>query len=219
MKVVWFSTASGQPSDPGSKGSSAHAFLAALKGGRVNGECLIPVGSNQRILSKSNLDDAIDWFGEMVAGYLQRQSIAPPLFLVPIPNSEITLESSRPPWTSLLAMAIASKLESDVAVLDLLRWRKRLPEPAPQTPPRDVGKLYANLAVTRKIERPGSAVLVDYLAHSVSSIQVCAAALKANGLSVVLATFAGRIAELPPKDPFAVMRTEVPDFTPTGLNI
>jgi hypothetical protein len=213
LKIVWFSTSVGKSANRSPDETAAYSFLAALKGGRVEGESIVPVGGKRRVLNKSNSDDAIDWFGEMAAGYLDRQSITPPLFLIPLPGPETTLESSRPPWTSLLAMAIASKVEQDVAVLDLLRWKKKPPESGLRQP-MGPEQLFDNLAVTRRIEREGSAILVGYLARGAAPLQACAAALKANGTEVVLAAFAGRIVSRPPKEPFAVMKVQVPDFAP-----
>ena len=62
----------------------------------------------------------------MVASYFQRQGLDPPFYLVPIPDTKTTLESSTGPWTSVTAMAIAAKFEGDVEALDVLRWKKNL---------------------------------------------------------------------------------------------
>lgn len=218
LKVVWFSRSVGKPADRSSTEFAAYHFLLSLGGGRVTGETLVPVGREKRRLVQSNVDDALDFYGEMVAGYLRQKSIDPPLLLVPIPNSEITLDSYRPPRSSLLAMAIASKVDGDVDVADILRWKRKFPESASASGARDPAKLYTNLVVTRKIERVRPTILVGYLARSTALLQACAAAVEACGPEVKIAVFAGRVVPRPSRKPFAVMRAEVPSFNPASLS-
>jgi hypothetical protein len=218
LKVVWFSRSVGKPADRSPSEFAAYHFLLSLGGGRVAGETLVPVGSDQRRLTQSNVDDALECYGEMVAGYFRQKSIVSPLLLVPIPNPEITLESSLPPRSSLLAMAIASKVDGDVDVADILRWKRKLPESASVNGSGGPAKLYSNLVVTRKLERVRPAILVGYLARSTARLQACAAAVEACGAEVKVAVFAGRVVPRPSKEPFAVMGAEVPSFNPACLS-
>lgn len=218
LKVIWFSRSVGKPADRSPSEFAAYHFLLSLAGGKVSGETLVPVGSDERRLIQSNVDDALDCYGEMVADYFRQKSIVAPLLLVPIPNPEITLASTRPPRSSLLAMAIASKVEGDVDVADILRWKRKLPESASARGPGDPAKLYANLVVTRKIERVRPTILVGYLARSTAQLQACAAAVEACGPEVKVAVFAGRVVPRPSREPFAVMGTEVPNFNPASLS-
>ena len=211
IKVVWFCTSSSNPNQQSSANLDALNFLRALKGERIEGEATIPIAGQHRRLSNSNLDEAIDWFGEMVASYFQRQGLDPPFYLVPIPDTNTTLESTTGPWMSVTAMAIASKFEGDVEALDVLRWKKNLSHLSAET--QDSTRLYENLALLRKIEWDKPVVLVDYLAANAARAQACEGFLRANGARVLLCVFAGRIVPQKPEKNFAVFRAKV-----TGIN-
>ena len=148
----------------------------------------------------------------MVAGYFRRQGLDPPFYLVPIPDTNTTLESTAGPWTSVTAMAIAAKIEGDVEALDVLRWKKKLSDLSLEA--QDPTGLYENLALLGKIEWDRPLVLVDYLAVSPARAQACEAFLRAKGARVLLFVFAGRIAPQKPEKNFAVVRAEVAGINP-----
>ncbi len=215
IKVVWFCTSSSNPNEQSSANLDALNFLRALKGERIEGEATIPIAGQNRRLSNSNLDEAIDWFGEMVASYFQRQGLGPPFYLVPIPDTNTTLESTTGPWTSVTAMSIASKFEGDVETLDVLRWKKNLSHLSAEA--QDSTRLYENLALLGKIEWDKPIVLVDYLAANAARAQACEAFLRANGAPVLLCVFAGRIVSQKPEKNFAVFRAEFAGINPVPL--
>jgi hypothetical protein len=212
LKVVWFCTSTPSPSSQNPGELDAYRFLAAIKGQKLKGEAHVPIGDEERRLDNSNLDDAIDWFGENVAAYLERQSIVPPLCFVPLPGSNITLESSTGPWTSLMAMAILTKIQGTVDTADVLRWKHTLPEG--QTP--SARALYDNIALIRKRDWDMPLVLVGYLTSGAGIIQACAARLRESGAQVSHVIYAGRLVSQPPKEPFAIMQTEIADFDPSS---
>jgi hypothetical protein len=109
-------------------------------------------------------------------------------------------------------MGIASHVEGDVDIVDVLRWNKNWSERDSTAGSPGPAELVANLTLIRKVAWDRPAVLVGYLATSAAKVQACAAALRASGARVLLALFAGRIVSQSPADPFAVMRAEVPDI-------
>jgi len=52
----------------------SYKWVQALKGEQLNKYALVPVKGNYRRLSNQNLPDAIQWFAELVADYLQQTS-------------------------------------------------------------------------------------------------------------------------------------------------
>ena len=210
LKVVWFCTSTSSPLSCNSETLDAYRFLAAIKGHRIKGEALVPVNGERRRLDNSNRDDAIDWFGENVAAYLQRQAIGPPLCLVPIPGSNITVESSTGPWTTLMTMAILTKIQGDVDTADVLRWREKRLERQPPS----ARELYDRIFLIEKKDWEVPVVLVGYLTAGAGVIQACAARLIESGAQVAHVIYAGRLVSQPPKKPFAIMRTDIRHYRP-----
>jgi len=215
LEVVWFCSTVNSPSGDNPGDLDAYRFLTSLKGRNIRGSASVPVEGERRQLDNSNLDDAIDWFGEIVAAYLRRRSIPPPLGLVPIPDYGITLESSTGPWTSLLCMSIAAKLEGDVETFDILRWNKTSPEGSLSMAKQEPSVLYSNLSLIGKVEWTKPAVLVGYMTTGAGVVQACAARLRSQGALVVQTVFAGRIVQQSLQNPFGPMKTEIADFHPT----
>jgi hypothetical protein len=210
LNVVWFCTGASPPSSQTPGDLDVHRYLMALKGRPFEGEAYVPVAGERRRLDRSNKDDATDWFGEMVAAYLRRQAIRPPICFVPIPAPNITLESSTGPWTSILTMSIVTKLEGDVETIDVLRWKKKVEDNSPQ----DTAALFDNMTLIRKVDWNAPVILVGYLISGAGILQAAAAHLRESGAQVIHALYAGRIVRQPPKEPFTVMRAEIADFTP-----
>ena len=132
LPVVCFSTRVADPSQESGRHRDVRNFLFALCGEQVTGSSTVPVGSDERSLTTLNANDSIDWFGEMAVQYLDGTPARPPFGLVPVPTPQTTLASNAGPWTSLLAISIASNGLADSSVLDLLRWQEPLPEPSCQ---------------------------------------------------------------------------------------
>jgi hypothetical protein len=212
LKVVCFSTYVSNTDAQSGRHDDVRNFLLALRGEKIEGEANIPVGGEVRRLSAANTNDSIDWFGEMVVAYLESNRIYPPFVLVPVPTSKATLYSSAGPWTSLLAISIASNGLADVEILDALRWRNEVPPPSQRT--SSVAELYDNLAVTRRLDPDIPVVLVDYLFSTSATMRACAAALGQQGVRVSLALCAGRTATQANYDPFTVVAGELSEYQP-----
>lgn len=212
LPVVCFSTYVAEPGQRVERHRDAQNFLLALRGDPVNGVSAVPVGEDEKTLTATNANDSIDWFGEMVVQYLDQYHIRPPFGLVPVPTPKMTLGPSAGPWTSLLAISIASNGLEEVSVLDLLRWQK--PLVSSEQRGRTVSELYENLAVIGPFPTEDPIVLVDYLFTGSSTLQACAARLRRHGANVVLGLCAGRTAKMASHDPFAIVTGEVEHYRP-----
>lgn len=212
LHVVCFSTYVAEQSQQTRRHQDVRNFLLALRGESIQGESTIPVGSEDRTLTNQNANDSIDWFGEMVTEYLDGCHIQPPFNLVPVPTSKSTLESSAGPWTTLLAISIASSGLDDVSIQDVLRWKQPLSPPSQRHD--TVAELYENLAVLRPLPPESPVVLVDYLFTGSATLRACAARLRQQGARVLFALCAGRTATKSSHDPFTVVTGAVHLYEP-----
>ena len=212
LRVVCFSTYVADPARQTPRHRDVRNFLLALRGERIVGESKIPVGKEERSLTTNNVNDSIDWFGEMAAEYVRANDLPATFALIPVPTAKATLESSSAPWTSLLAISIVSNGLPEADVADVLRWREPLPPPGERA--LSAAELYANLAVTRKLAPGVSAVLVDYLYTSSATVRACAARLQDQGVAVPMALCAGRTTDDATHDAFRVVVGEITPFEP-----
>jgi hypothetical protein len=212
LQVVCFSTYVSDPGRQEARHRDARNFLLALRGERIEGESRIPVGGEERALSGTNANDSIDWFGEMVARYLSANDFPRRVALVPVPTSRTTLDASAGPWTSLLAISIASNGVEDADIVDVLRWRNPLPPPGQRS--STAAELFENLALTRKLDPGLPVVLVDYLYTSSATLRACAGRLHEQGVQVPLAVCAGRTTDQAVHGAFTVVAGEISAFEP-----
>jgi hypothetical protein len=212
LQVVCLSTYVSDPVRQEPRHRDARNFLLALRGERIEGESKIPVGNEERRLSATNANDSIDWFGEMVARYLAQNDFPRRLALVPVPTSRTVLESSAGPWTSLLAISIASNGLEEADIVDALRWRSPLPPPGHRS--STAAELFENLAAIRRLDPAVPVVLVDYLYTSSATLRACAGRLREQGVSVPLAVCAGRTTDQAIHAAFTVVVGEISVFEP-----
>jgi hypothetical protein len=212
IQVVCFSTYVSDPGRQEPRHRDVRNFLLALRGERIDAESRIPVGGEERSLSATNANDSIDWFGEMVARYLNDNQLQRNVALVPVPTSRTTLDSSAGPWTSLLAISIASNGLEEADIVDVLRWRSPLPPPGQRS--STAAELFENLAVTRKLDPGVPVVLVDYLYTSSATLRACAGRLREQGIRVPLAVCAGRTTDQAVHGAFTVVVGEISVFEP-----
>ena len=194
------------------KDHDAHDFIHALKGRQFSGYAQIPVSGRSERLDNTNLDQAVAWFGVMVADYLKKEDIRNPSLLVPVPNSASVVNAGSPRTTGL-ARAIAKKLTSASQVADVLRFKEKMPSANQQGGPRDPEELYRRLVVTGDIQNSPYA-LVDDVLTSGGHLKACAAQLRRAGAKVSMAFCAGRASNEQPNDPFAVVVKMLDDFIP-----
>ncbi len=212
LQVVCFSTYVSDPARQEPRHRDVRNFLLALRGERIEAESRIPVGNDERSLSSTNANDSIDWFGEMVARYLEDNDFPRRISLVPVPTSRTTLESSAGPWTSLLAISIASNGVDEADIVDALRWRSPLPPPGQRS--STAAELFENLAVTRRLDPGMPVILVDYIYTSSATLRACAGRLREHGVQVPLAVCAGRTTDQAVHGAFTVVVGEISAFEP-----
>ena len=191
---------------------NAHDFIHALKGRQFNGYAQIPVSGRRRKLDNTNLDEAIDWFGVMVADYLEKEGIRNPSQLVPVPNSD-SVANAGPPRTACLARAIGKRLTNANQIADVLRFERKMPSASQRGGTRDPEELYKRLVITNDVSR-SPYVLVDDVLASGGHLKACAARLRRAGAKVSMAFCAGRASDEQPDDPFAVRVEMLDDFIP-----
>jgi hypothetical protein len=212
LRVVCFSTYVADRALQTVRHRAARSFLLALRGERVEGLSRVPVGGEERELTAATANDSIDWFGEMAARYLAASHVGPRLLLVPVPTSSSTLDSSSGPWTSLLAISIASNGMEEADVVDRLRWKRPVAPPSRRT--ASAAELYENLAVTQRLDPDVPVVLVDYLFTAPATLQACASRLGEQGVRVPLAVCAGRTAARSEHDAFTAVAATLAEFEP-----
>jgi len=212
LHVVCFSTYIAESTQQTNRHHDVRNFLLALRGEQIQGESRIPVGAEERTLTNHNANDSIDWFGEMVTSYLETCHIQPPFSLVPVPTSKTTLDASAGPWTSLLAISIASNGLEGVSVMDMLRWKEPLEPPSQRD--QTVSELYENLAILQPLLEGSRVILVDYLFTGSATLRACAAGLRRHGGNVLLGLCAGRTATKSTHDPFTVVTGGLHRFDP-----
>src|SRR6266478_1818688 len=89
----------------------SYKWVQALKGEQLNKYALVPVKGNYRRLSNQNLPDAIQWFAELVADYLQQKQVTGPILAIPVPSSNCVASSRVRPHTRKLAKAVCDTLK------------------------------------------------------------------------------------------------------------
>ena len=180
LHVVCFSTYVSETTQQTSRHHDVRNFLLALRGEQIQGESTIPVGGEERALTQLNVNDSIDWFGEMVTRYLETCHIQPPFSLVPVPTSE---DHSRVQCGSVdLASGDLDRVErarSGPPSVDVLRWKQPLQPPSQRG--QTVSELYENLAMLEPLPEGSPVILVDYLFTGSSTLRACAARLRSHG--------------------------------------
>lgn len=213
LKVVCFCAyPSGKPTGWSGRDFDAYKFIHALKGDRpIRGYAHIPVCGKSRRLNSSNVGDAVEWFGEMAADYLDGKTLPASYTLMPVPNSQCSVRSSRIPSTLVLAKAISRNVEATVQVRDYLRFKVSMPSSHQQGGTRDPAKLYNNLTLTRNVSGQ-TVILVDDVLTSGGHLRAASALLCEKGADVVLAICAGRTMREERRRVFGVITEELDDL-------
>ncbi len=174
----------------------SYKWVQALKGEQLNKYALVPVKGNYRRLSNQNLPDAIQWFAELVADYLQQKQVTGPILAIPVPSSNCVASSRVRPHTRKLAKAVCDTLKDGSKVLDCLRWKKNLGSASEEGGPRETEILYGNLMILgdqlKDLDESTNVLLLDDVTTSGGHLKACAAKLKKAGVSVELCVCGGK---------------------------
>jgi hypothetical protein len=191
---------------------NALKFVKAVKGKTFRGWAQVPILGRIKTLEPTNAEDAVDWFGELAAAEIVKLGLRGPQILLPLPNSSSTVRNGEKSRTTLLAGAIAEKL-NNAHVWDGLRWAKEM-IPTHREGTRDPQELYENLVVTG-VPPKGTLILVDDVYTLGGHLKAAVARLAEKKLRCSLAMCAGRTVLESQQHPFLILRQEVEDFTPT----
>lgn len=176
-------------------------FVNALKGDPINGfaEIPVPIGASRRTLREENKDQAIEWFGHMIAAQFDFRSN--PLCTVLVPGHEVTsataVRRSRL-WGSLLALHTKVEVCKPWAGV----WWKTPQVSARQGGSRDPSILRQQLVVGSMTHKDERVVIVDDVFTSGGHLRAVAAELEAAGIAVLCAICAARTVEDEPDQPF-----------------
>lgn len=170
---------------------AACKFIKAIKGLRVSGWAYVPVGAEHFRLDAANASIAPDIFARQAACCTVDWTQWGPLALVPIPNSNCTLNVSGSPRTLKLAAALADRLPNAI-VADVLRWSERRPPAHVVGGTRDPKQLFERLRLRTGLSPDRRIVIVDDVLASGGHVLATAAFLESHGGTIACATCAGR---------------------------
>jgi hypothetical protein len=193
---------------------AAAKFVKALKREKFRGYAYVPVLGVWRFLDNGNLPDSVSWFADMVADYIESNSMNPPFELVPVPNNDNTSGSPKRPHTYALARAIQARIRGESKVLDCLRWKSELGSVREGAGSRNPASLYQNLFVSGVRNRDSRHLLIDDCFTLGGHLRACAAALSSSGAHVAGAFCAARTVHSPPAAAFRVLTELLDDFQP-----
>jgi len=190
---------------------NARDFIYAVKDRDITKYAWVRVRGKWQKFTNDNRQDVVAWFAEMVAEYFEGNPVELPVVLVPVPGSKHDIDFQGTPRTAVLAEQIATRLDQDVSIVDVLRWIEAMPSANAQGGTREAEALFANLVVTGDVAGM-RVVLIDDVLTSGGHLRACAARLREAGADVVLAICAGRADQTQATDPFAVRHDELHDY-------
>jgi hypothetical protein len=184
---------------------AAYKLTRALAGRRVAGSAWVP-DTRQPLLRLSNAseDAALCWFMDRAIPYVQKVVTGDrrPV-LVPVPGAN-RIVGAPPSRGRALAQELSAR--TGFRVLDVLRWRQKMP----RCQPTDPQTFADNVVLTAGLVRADCILIADFV-RTGAAIQAIAARLRQAESLVLLALAAGRAADPPPVDPFAAQIESIDD--------
>lgn len=178
MDVVWFASYPPHRASRDERGDTVYLIKALKHLSDTNVEKAYRLNRRCRLDTK-NVKQALEWFGTLGGLVLETNNIVPRVVLVPIPDSNCTLEHSWSPRTLRLADAIARRTTMPVRVSDALRWNSPQP-PSHRGGSRDQERLLHSLVIVRR-PPTGTIVLVDDVLTTGAHIMASAERMRSAG--------------------------------------
>lgn len=210
MKVVCFSRYYTGGEEWNSCYYHSYKFVHALKGNPIKGYARVPVRGVSRRLQESNKGSAAEWFGQMAADYLEEAGSATgPLQMIPIPNSDCTVQEDTP-RTIHLAQSVSANL-TDAIVSDVLRFTEPMVS-AHEGGPRSAEDIYEFLRLTDDGLPESPVILVDDVYTMGGHLRAAECVLREAGREVSLALCGGTSVHEPFDQPFGVFPYDLEEF-------
>jgi hypothetical protein len=212
MNVVSFVSYCGHPLLNAEMGDAGYFIKAMKKHGKT--EPHLATLSRRCTLDTRTQREGLDWFGRLAAWVIEVEFPSPHMVLVPVPNSDCSLENRNVPRTRRLADAIANKVTT-ATVFDCLRWiHDRRPSHLGGS--REPRILSRELALIH-IPLCAAVVLVDDVVTTGAHLQAAAAKLSAVGVKCDHAICLART-EVSGLHAFALKKAFVPEIFVSSSN-
>jgi hypothetical protein len=206
MTVLSFVSYCGDPFHSAEMGDAAY-FIRSVKT-RGKAEPYLTRLSRRCTLDTRTHQEVLDWFGRLATWIIEVDFSLPHIVLVPLPNSDCSLENRNVPRTRRLADAIASKLAT-ATVFDGLRWIREK-RPSHRGGGRDPRTLFRNLALVH-VPSCAEVGLVDDVITTGAHLQAAAAKLSSVGVKCDRAICLART-EPSCLHPFAIKQTFISEM-------
>jgi hypothetical protein len=164
----------------------AYKATRVLSGRRIAGSAWLPVGSGALRVSNASGAGLMGWFGDQAAGALETfRHRGPRAVLLPLPGPNRVVGA---PPSGSRALAQELSVRTGLRVLDVLRWRQRMP----RCRPCDRQVFLDNLIVTGSPIHADVILVADCVSQR-AALEGAAERLQQMGSTVVLAISAGQI--------------------------
>jgi hypothetical protein len=184
----------------------AYKVTRLIAGRRIAGSAWMPASDGEIVrVSNATAHVAVSWFLDRAAEALEASTKGDrrPV-LLPFPGSNRVV-GSPPSGSRNLAQELAGR--TGLRVLDVLRWRQRMPS----CQPPELQHFLDNLISTGSPIRTDCILITD-LATSSVPLQAAATRLRQMGSIVTFAIAAGRVVRQPPEDPFTAEVATIDDL-------
>jgi hypothetical protein len=174
----------------------AYKLIRAIAGRRIAGSTWMPLPDGGHLrLTNASQEAAVRWFVERAAACIEETTKGDRrLSLLPLPGPDRVI-GGPPSRARIIAQELAAR--TGLRVLDMLRWRQRMP----RCRQSDTQFFVDNLVTSGAPARADCVLIADFVS-SPEPLRAVSAILRQTGSHLALAVSAGRAADPPPADPF-----------------
>lgn len=175
----------------------ARIAIKCVKNEPFNGYWDIFIDGKRTRIDENNRNAGLDLAAGVVARKLSGL-VGGPVTLVPVPNSDATVDNCYEFRTLTLARKVASKANGPVEAAPLFLWRSEKPKQHQISGPRHASQFIPNLAL---VNRPNNrVVIIDDVITSGSQMLACAYLLRKAGYEVLFGMAVGRTTTVQTED-------------------